>query len=114
MKCSIMQYFIWIFTVCKSTHLEVLHVQRFKKAILFDSSSDCEQTVHMKGQILFAKEWCHQNCLLPSHDCNFKLSDLYYRKDLVTLHLGLIATKHVFGVSEKARQKPVSSATETS
>ena len=29
-------------------------------------------------------------------------------------HLGLIARKPVFGVSDKARQKPVSSATQTS
>ena len=31
-----------------------------------------------------------------------------------THHLGLVVTKPVFGVSEKARLKPVSSATETS
>ena len=33
---------------------------------------------------------------------------------LMADHLGPVATKHVFGVSEKARLKPVSSATETS
>ena len=40
MKCSIVQYFIWYFTVCKSTCLGVTHIQRVKKAILFDSSSE--------------------------------------------------------------------------
>ena len=33
---------------------------------------------------------------------------------LARLNMGLVATKPVFGVSDKARLKPVSSATETS
>ena len=34
-------------------------------------------------------------------------------KDAFKVILGLVVTKHVFGISEKARLKPVSSATET-
>ena len=32
MKCSIMLHFIWVFTVCKSTHLGVSQIQRVKEA----------------------------------------------------------------------------------
>ena len=33
MKCSIMLHFIWIFTVCQSTHLGVSHIQRVKHGL---------------------------------------------------------------------------------
>ena len=31
MKCSIMLHFIWVFTVCKSTHLGVSRIQRVNR-----------------------------------------------------------------------------------
>ena len=42
--------------------------------------------------------------------CQFGLADT----DLVIYHMGCDARKPVFGVSDKARLKPVSLATETS
>ena len=33
MKCSIMLHFIWVFTVCKYTHLGVLRIQRVNECM---------------------------------------------------------------------------------
>ena len=46
---------------------------------------------------------------LPVHPCTTIYVHIYYK-----YHTGLNATKPVFGVSDKARLKPISPATETS
>ena len=38
MKCSIMLHFIWVFTVCKSTRLEVSQIQRVNLAVKLHES----------------------------------------------------------------------------
>ena len=55
----------------------------------------------------------HQ-CLNLLHNC-YHTHPLFYSFVILhhLLHMGLVATKLVFGVSNVARLKPVSSATET-
>ena len=36
MKCCIRHYFIWVFTVCQSTHLGVSGLQRVKMLVIRD------------------------------------------------------------------------------
>ena len=40
MKCCIVQYYIWLFSVCKSAHLGVSSIQRVKVLVTLCENSD--------------------------------------------------------------------------
>ena len=60
--------------------------------------------------------WFSSPALDKKHQRHLQLEYVsqYPAEHLDDLHVGLVATKPVFGVSDKARFKPVSQATETS
>ena len=75
----------------------------------YQSVKQFKKWIKIKTNILFILNWVQTVCKgYP------QTSKITTSKERVNLHMGLDATKSVFGVSDKASFKPVSSAIETS
>ena len=54
MKCSMMLHFIWVFTVCKSTHLGVFSIQR----VIFIKKIDRNHDYNVNDPIIMIELHC--------------------------------------------------------
>ena len=102
MKCSIMPYFIWVFTACKNTHLGVSWIQRVK--------------VYTK--IIETLRWI-SSMFVMMVDMGLKISlrailtpwHALYVRFLEFSYLGLNTRIHVFRISDLVMLKQACSAT---